>query len=67
MSCDALGVAHYYQGLVSHFVIDEQDAELAPGIEALGMRVLCMPTVMRTVDDQSLLAQRLLEELELSD
>ena len=35
----ALGVARFYQGLIDGFVLDAQDAGLAPQIEALGMRV----------------------------
>ncbi len=63
MPCDALGVARYYQGVISHFVIDEQDAGLAGEIESLGMQVLCMPTIMRSVSDQSQLASTLLHAL----
>lgn len=63
MPCDALGVARYYQGIISHFVIDEQDASLASQIEELGMHVLCMPTIMRSVDDQNELASTLLQQL----
>ena len=39
-----------YRGLVDRFVIDEADAELAPAIEALGMEVSVLPTVMRSDD-----------------
>ncbi len=63
LPCDALGVAGYYQGVISHFVIDEQDAALASQIEELGMQVLCMPTIMRSVDDQAQLASTLLQQL----
>ncbi|MEM8498818.1 MAG: 2-phospho-L-lactate transferase [Pseudomonadota bacterium] len=63
MPCDALGVARYYEGVISHFVIDEQDAALASQIEQLGMQVLCMPTIMRSVDDQAQLASTLLQQL----
>lgn len=63
MPCDALGVARYYKGVVSHFVIDQQDISLASQIEELGMQVLCMPTIMRTVEDQTQLANELLHQL----
>lgn len=56
----ALGVARLYAGLVDRFVIDERDAELRPGIEALGMAVEVLPTVMRTDDDRRALAAALL-------
>ncbi|MFK7733773.1 MAG: 2-phospho-L-lactate transferase [Pseudomonadales bacterium] len=63
MPCDALGVARYYQGVITHFVIDEQDASLSSQIEELGMHVLCMPTIMRSVADQTQLASTLLTQL----
>lgn len=57
----ALGVARLYQGLVEHFVIDEADAALAPAIEALGMDVSVLPTVMSDDDGRARLARALLE------
>ena len=57
----ALGVARLYAGLLDRFVIDETDAELAPAIEALGMAVSVLPTVMRDDDDRARLARALLE------
>lgn len=56
----ALGVARLYAGLVDRFVIDEQDAELRPEIEALGMAVEVLPTVMRDDGDRAALAAALL-------
>ncbi|MDP9270634.1 MAG: 2-phospho-L-lactate transferase [Chloroflexota bacterium] len=56
----ALGIARIYQGLVHTFVLDEADATLAPAIEALGMRALALPTVMRTDADRATLARALL-------
>lgn len=58
----ALGVARMYAGLVDRFVIDADDAELRPQIEALGMAVDVLPTVMRTDDDRRLLAAALLPD-----
>jgi LPPG:FO 2-phospho-L-lactate transferase len=57
----ALGVARQYAGLIQGFVIDEQDEALAPQIEALGMEVSILPTVMRIDDDRAGLARALLE------
>ncbi len=57
----ALGVARLYQGLVQRFVIDEADAALAPGIEALGMAVSVLPTVMADDDGRTRLARALVE------
>jgi LPPG:FO 2-phospho-L-lactate transferase len=57
----ALGVARLYEGLIGTFVIDEQDEGLTPQIEALGMAVSVMPTVMSTDDDRAGLARALVE------
>jgi LPPG:FO 2-phospho-L-lactate transferase len=53
----ALGVARLYQGLLQWFVIDSADAALAPQIEALGMKVSVLPTVMRSEADRAELAR----------
>lgn len=53
----ARGVAVLYSGLVDRFVIDEADAQLAPSIEALGMEVSVLPTVMRSNADRAQLAR----------
>ena len=42
----ALGVARLYVGLVDVFVVDEQDAHLAPAIRELGMAVHAARTVV---------------------
>lgn len=55
----ALGVARIYDGLVTEFVLDEADAELAPAVEALGMRALVLPTIMRSEADRRSLAEAL--------
>jgi LPPG:FO 2-phospho-L-lactate transferase len=57
----ALGVARLYEGLIGHFVIDRADEALAPAIEALGMGVSVLPTVMRDDEDRASLATRLCE------
>jgi LPPG:FO 2-phospho-L-lactate transferase len=56
----ARGVAGLYAGLIDRFVIDQADAELAPAIEALGMAVNILPTVMSTADDRAELARSIL-------
>ncbi len=53
----ALGVARLYAGLVDRFVIDEADVALRPQIQALGMAVDVMPTIMRTDADRAALAR----------
>src|SRR4051794_19877581 len=47
----ALGVARLYAGWVDTFVIDNADAALQPGIEALGVKVHVTDTIM--TDDAS--------------
>jgi LPPG:FO 2-phospho-L-lactate transferase len=56
----AVGVARIYAGLADRFVIDEVDAGLGPEIEALGLSVDVLPTVMRTDRDRRALAAALL-------
>ena len=55
----ARGVAEMYRGLIGRFVIDEADVALAPSIEALGMEVSVLPTVMRSDEDRAELARAL--------
>ncbi|HEX6139976.1 MAG TPA: 2-phospho-L-lactate transferase, partial [Candidatus Limnocylindria bacterium] len=52
----ARGVARLYAGLIDRFVIDEADVELAPTIEALGMAVSVLPTIMRDDEGRAALA-----------
>lgn len=59
----ALGVARLYAGLVDRFVIDEQDAELRPAIEGLGMAVDVLPTVMHDDAGRAALAAALIPEV----
>jgi LPPG:FO 2-phospho-L-lactate transferase len=56
----ALGVARLYAGLVQRFVLDEADADLAPAVEALDMRVDPLPTVMRSDADRARLAEAII-------
>jgi LPPG:FO 2-phospho-L-lactate transferase len=55
----ALGVARLYQGLLDRFVVDEADVALVPEIEALGMAVSVLPTVMRSREDRARLAREI--------
>ena len=57
----SLHPALYYKGLLDGFVLDAQDAALAPRIEALGMRVRVADTMMRNDDDKRRLARTTLE------
>ena len=53
----ALGVARIYRGLIDLFVLDSQDATLAPEVEALGMRTLVTDTMMTSIERKTELAQ----------
>jgi len=52
----ALGIARHYGELIDGLVIDRVDAALAGPIEALGIRVHVMDTIMRTAEDKARLA-----------
>ena len=54
-------VARYYAGSIDGFVLDVQDAVLAPDIEALGLGVRVTDTMMRNDDDKRRLAAEVLE------
>jgi LPPG:FO 2-phospho-L-lactate transferase len=57
----ARGVAAMYRDFVDVFVLDEQDAPSRAAIEELGLRVLVTNTVMITIEDKELLAEKTLE------
>jgi LPPG:FO 2-phospho-L-lactate transferase len=57
----AVTVASRYRGLLSGMVIDEADAGLAVQIEALGLAVRVLPTLMRSAADRRALAQACLD------
>jgi LPPG:FO 2-phospho-L-lactate transferase len=56
----AAGVARLYRDICAIFVIDETDADQSPEIEALGMRPVVCPTVMRSLADKEQLARTIL-------
>ena len=64
MPMTALGVArHYldkYDGLISGFVLDHADAELAKPIQALGLSTIVTKTVMVTLQDKTDLGREVL-------
>ena len=57
----ALGAATEYRSLADGFVIDREDLAFAEGVRSLGMRVLAVQTVMRTIDDRVALARSVLD------
>lgn len=56
----ATGVARLYADIADRFVIDDVDAALAPEIDALGMTVAVLPTVMGGDDERAALAADIL-------
>ncbi|KAA0238953.1 2-phospho-L-lactate transferase [bacterium] len=59
----AVGVASIYRGLIDVMVIDEQDRELAPRIEALGMRCHVTDTMMTSPERKAALAASVLQAI----
>ena len=57
----ALAVARRYQGLIDGFVLDREDAPLAPAIQALGMKTLVAETRMTSPESAAVLATHLQE------
>ena len=57
----ALGVAEHYDNLITHFVLDNEDVNLRPEIEKLGLSVLVCNTLMKTLDDKTQLADNVIK------
>jgi LPPG:FO 2-phospho-L-lactate transferase len=57
----AVGAARQYTGLADVFVLDRVDANLAPEVEALGMRAVVLDTLMTDDAARERLARDLLE------
>lgn len=62
MEVSAVGVARAYADFLDVLVIDQQDADLAAGVEAEGVRAVVTDTIMRTLDVKRALAQVTLEQ-----
>lgn len=57
----ALAVAQRYQHIVTHFVLDQLDADQESAIQFLGLRTLVTDTWMKTIDDRARLANTVLD------
>ena len=53
----ALSVARYFVGLADAFVLDTIDADLAPAVNALGLKAVVADSVMRSDTDRAALAR----------
>ena len=56
----AANVARHYQGLITGFVLDQQDNELATEIQRMGIQTKVLQTIMHTLEDRIQLAQGVL-------
>ena len=56
----ALGVARLYADLVDTFVLDTEDADAAPAVDALGLRPVVTDTIMRDDASRARLAREVL-------
>jgi LPPG:FO 2-phospho-L-lactate transferase len=61
MEPSAYAVAAHYRDLVTHFVLDQIDADQAGAIQALGMKTLVTNTIMQAVADRTRLATEVVE------
>jgi LPPG:FO 2-phospho-L-lactate transferase len=57
MEVSAVGVAEAYRDFLDVLVLDEQDRDLAPRVEALGIRAVVTDTIMRDLDTKVALAE----------
>jgi LPPG:FO 2-phospho-L-lactate transferase len=57
----AAGVAQFYSGLLTHFVIHRTDTDLVGRIESLGMRVLATDIIMGSLESKARLAEEILQ------
>jgi hypothetical protein len=57
----ARAVAAQYLRLIDGFVLDTEDSALVESVRSLGMEVVALPTIMRTLDDRVALAHEVLD------
>ncbi len=54
------GVVDYYEGLLTHFVLDLVDESWIDSLKSRGLHVLTTNTLMKTIDDKCRLAEEIL-------
>jgi LPPG:FO 2-phospho-L-lactate transferase len=57
----ARAVATEYLRLIDGFVLDSEDSAFAESVRSLGMEVVALPTIMRSLDDRVALAHEVLD------
>ncbi len=60
MEVSAVGVARYYQDIVTHYIMDRTDRDLLHRVESLGMTVHLTDTLMTSTEDKIRLARTVL-------
>ncbi len=60
LEASVVGVAEWYRGVIGTLVIDEVDRELAPAVDALGIRAVVTDTIMATPEVTAALARTVL-------
>ena len=58
---DVLGIAQYYEGVISHLVIDEQDSSFFEDINSIGISPYSTDILMRDNIGKERLARKILE------
>jgi len=61
ITASALSVARHYQRWIDGFILDTCDEDMRADVEALGIKVHCCNTIMKTLDDRIELARAALE------
>jgi len=57
----ARSIAGEYLRVIDGFVLDSEDMALVDSVRSLGMDVVALPTIMRSIDDRVALAQEVLD------
>ena len=57
----AVSVAGEYRRVIDGFVLDSEDLALVERVRSLGIDVVALPTIMRSIDDRVALAQEILD------
>lgn len=57
----ALAVCQHYEELLTGFIIDEEDRELAQSMQGMGVRMLVTQTIMRSDKERQTLAERIVK------
>jgi len=61
LDASALAIAQHYRELLDAFILDRTDQQMTARIEALGLRVVSIDTIMKCLDDKTRVAGAALE------